>query len=179
MRFLWRSGVVLCALFPAMAALAATAACTVERTPDAAPSRAPSASGPPVRPCPWSEERGQDYEPETGRIRLTVTGLAEPHVTADGRGWVYSGPDQNRSGGHRYADGTTVAVLCVEAAGGRFADSANDASTVWFRIVGSFADGENDVTGWVPHAATGYASTYGQDTCSPGDRSGSSGPATG
>jgi hypothetical protein len=172
MRLLGRIGVVLCAL------VAATG-CTVERTPDAGPSRAPSSGTGSVRPCPWSEERGQEYEAETGRIRLVVTCLADPHVTADGRGWLYSGPDQSRGAGlYRYTDGTTVAVVCVERAGGRFTDSANHASSVWFQVLGSFADGGSDGTGWVPHAATGYASTTGQDVCSPGDRSGSS-PATG
>jgi hypothetical protein len=159
MRILAWCGVLLCAL---------TAACTVDRTPAAGPSGAPSTGGATARPCPWSEQNGQEYEPETGRIRLVVTCLPEPHATAERTGWVYSGPTPDQGGRvHRYADGMTVAVLCVEPAGSRFADSAEHASTVWFQVQGSFANGENDGTGWVPHAATGYARTAGQDPCPP------------
>jgi hypothetical protein len=161
MRTLRWSGVVVCALV-------AVTACTVERTPGAGSSPpAASAGAPSGRPCPWSEERGQEYEPETGRIRLVVACLGVQHRTGDGGGRVYGGPDGSQGDGdRRYADGTTAAVLCVEPAGGRFADSAGHGSTVWFQVDGAFADG-SDGTGWVPHAATGYASTAGQDACPP------------
>jgi hypothetical protein len=143
--------------------LAATA-CAVERTPDAGSSPRASASASSVRPCPWSEDRGQEYEPETGRIRLVVACLGDPHRTADGGGRVYGGPGQSQAaGGRGYADGLTAAVLCVEPSGDRFADSAGHASTVWFKVNATFADGDGD--GWVPHAATGYARAAGQEVC--------------
>jgi len=157
MRTLARGGVVL-------VALVATTACTVERTPDAGPSPPTSSSASSsTRPCPWSGERGQEYEPETGRIRLVVTCLGDEDRTGTG-GWVYGGPDRSARGGS-YGDGTTAAVLCVEPGGGRFTDSAGHSSTVWFKVNATFADGDGD--GWVPHAATGYARTAGQDACPP------------
>jgi hypothetical protein len=143
----------------------ATTACTVEQSPgspssgtSAGAATPPAASSGTPRPCPWSEERGQEYEPETGRIRLVGTCLG------DGGGWAYTGPDQ-RDGArqHRFTDGATFAVICVEPDGGRFVDSAAHASTVWFHVQGPFTGA--DGAGWVPHAATGYAEITGQDTC--------------
>jgi len=150
-------------------ALVAVTACTVERAPSAGPSgpSGPAASGPPTatgQPCPWSEARGQEDEPETGRIKLVVTCLGDQQRAGDG-GWVYGSPDATQSGDRRYADGTSAAVLCVDPAGGRFTDGAGHASTVWFRVHGTFADGDGE--GWVPHVATGYARAEGQDACPP------------
>jgi hypothetical protein len=147
-------------------ALVAVTACTVERTPEAGRSQ-PASSGPAAssaRPCPWSEARGQEYEPETGRVKLVVTCLSDQQ-RAGGGGWIYGSPDGNQSGERRYADGTSAAVLCVDPAGGRFTDGAGHASTVWFRVNGTFADGDGE--GWVPHVATGYARAEGQDPCPP------------
>jgi hypothetical protein len=182
MRILARCGAVLVCLL--------AAACTVDRVPGAGSSSPPGGtSAAAVRPCPWSEERGQEYEAETGRIRLIVACLGDAHLAGAGAGFVYSGPDATAGGGDlRFTDGTAVAVLCVQARGGRFADSAGHTSTVWFQVDGTFAGGSvasasasagpgtasasagpgtvgDDATGWVPHAATGYASTAGQDTC--------------
>ena len=56
-------------------------------------------------------------------------------------------------------------MLCVEPDGSRFADSAGQASTVWFQVDGAFIGG--DGSGWVPHVATGYAAAAGQDPCPP------------
>jgi hypothetical protein len=145
-----------------------TAACTVERPGSSSPGGSAGATAPaaspatPARPCPWSEERGQEYEAETGRIRLVTTCLGEQHLEGGG-GWAYGGPDQRGVREHRYPDGTAVAVICVEPDGARFADSADHASTVWFQVQGTFTGG--DGTGWVPHAATGYARATGQDSC--------------
>src|SRR4051794_16216614 len=96
-------------------ALVAVTACTVEQTPEAGPSQ-PATSGPPAssgRPCPWSEARSQEYEPETGRIKLVVTCLSDQQRTGDS-GWVYASPDGCQSAERRYADGTSAAVLCVD-----------------------------------------------------------------
>jgi hypothetical protein len=170
MRILARYGVLVCLL--------AVAACTIDRAPDAGSSPAASASAgassASTRACPWSEDRGQEYEAETGRVRLVVACLGDAHRAGAGSGFVYSGPGP---GGRdlRYTDGTTAAVLCVESSGDRFADGAGHASTVWFQVEGTFAgasgasgasDGATaDATGWVPHAATGYARVAGQDPC--------------
>jgi hypothetical protein len=173
MRFLARYGVLVCLL--------AAAACTVDNAPEAGSSpgagSSVGATSASARPCPWNEERGQEYEAETGRIRLVVACLGDAHRAGAGGGFVYSGPD---SGGRdlRFTDGTTVAVLCVDSSGDRFADSAGHTSTVWFQVEGSFAGGPGasgasgasdggaaDATGWVPHAATGYARAAGQDPC--------------
>jgi hypothetical protein len=160
MRTLARSGLVL-------GALVAATACTVERTPDAGPSPPtppPSASASSGRPCPWSELHGQEYEAETGRIRLVVTCLGDQDRTGDGGGWAHGGPLMVKGGDDRsYTDGTTAAVLCVEPMGAGFADSAGHVSKVWFKIHATFAGGDAD--GWVPHAATGYAAVAGQEIC--------------
>lgn len=144
----------------ALVAVTAVAGCTVEGSPSADPSAAPSgsASGSAGPQCPWSEARGQEYEPETGRIKLIRTCLA----AGDG-GFVYRTASTTQQF-DRYTEGTTVAVLCVESAGERYLDSGGHPSTVWFRVDGEFAGGDNQ--GWVPHAATGYAETNAEDPCS-------------
>jgi hypothetical protein len=138
--------------------------CTVDGSPAAGPSGAASgsASGSGGPPCPGSESRGQEFEPETGRIKLARTCLAAGDVH-DAGGFVYrTAAATDRL--DRYTDGTTVAVLCVEFSGERYLDSGGHPSTVWFRVDGQFAGGDSQ--GWVPHAAIGYARTNIEDPCS-------------
>jgi hypothetical protein len=156
------------ARYAVLGCLLATAACTIDREPDAASSPAASApagaSSASARACPWSEDRSQEYEPETGRIRLVVACLGDAQRAGAGSGFVYSGPGADGRD-LRFTDGTTAAVLCVDSSGDRFADSAGHASTVWFQVEGTFSGAATDATGWVPHAVTGYARVAGQDPC--------------
>jgi hypothetical protein len=139
--------------------------CTVDGVPETGPSGAASApaSGPGGGPpCPWSELRGQDYEPENGRVKLVHTCLAARDVHGSG-GFLYRTP-ATANQADRYTDGVAVAVVCVEANGERYLDNGGHSSVVWFRVDGEFAGGE--AQGWVPHAATGYAATTSKDPCS-------------
>jgi hypothetical protein len=152
--------------------------CTVEGVPDAGPSggASGSASGPGLGPpCPWSELRGQDYEAETGRVKLVRACLATADLHEAG-GYVYRAP-ATADRADRYTEGTAVAVVCVERNGASYRDSGGHTSTVWFRVDGEFATGE--AQGWVPHAATGYASATAEAPCSGGSASpGPSGSAS-
>lgn len=148
----------------ALVVVTAAGGCTVEGVPTAGPSggASGSASGSGFAPpCPWSELRGQDLEPETGRAKLVRVCLAaaDRHDTG---GYVYrTAATTDRA--DRYTEGTSVAVLCVERNGQSYRDSGGHTSTVWFRIDGEFASG--DAQGWVPHAATGYAGATAKESC--------------
>lgn len=145
--------------------VAAAGGCTVEGVPTADPSGGASSSaigsalGP---PCPWSELRGQDYEPETGRIKLVRACLTATDLHESG-GYVYRAPAATDRA-DKYTEGTSVAVVCFERNGASYRDSGGTTSTTWFRVDGEFASGDSQ--GWVPHAATGYASTAAEDPCS-------------
>ncbi|GAA0955844.1 hypothetical protein [Virgisporangium aurantiacum] len=138
----------------------ALAGCTVSVEPDASASGGPSSpapgasgSGSSGAGCPWAENRGQAYEPETGRIKLVSTCL-----DTQAAGAVYrTAAVAERAG--RYTDGTPVAVLCIDFGGESYRDSGGYASKIWFKI-------DNDGgTGYVPHAATGYADINAEDAC--------------
>lgn len=143
----------------------AVAGCTVTAEPDASASGGPSSpapgssgsgssgSGSSGSGCPWAENRGQEYEPETGWIKLVSTCLDQRAA-----GSVYrTAAVVERAG--QFTDGTAVAVLCIEFGGETYRDSGGYASRIWFKI-------DNDVsTGYVPHAATGYAAINAEDAC--------------
>jgi hypothetical protein len=140
----------------------AVAGCTVTGEPDASgasggPSAGPStgSSGPGSSGpgCPWAENRGQAYEPETGRIKLVSICLDKRTA-----GYVYrTAAVAERAG--RFTDGTAVAVLCIDFGGESYRDSGGYTSKIWFKI------DDGDGTGYVPHAATGYADTNAEDPC--------------
>jgi hypothetical protein len=154
----------------ALVVVAAAGGCTVEGPPTAGPSGGASSSanasglGP---PCPWSELRGQNYEPETGRIKLVRACLAVDDLQ-DGGGYIYRSP-RTADRADKYTEGTQVAVICVERNGESYRDSGGHTSTTWLRVDGEFASGEAQA--WVPHAATGYASITAEDPCSGGSAS--------
>jgi hypothetical protein len=145
------------------------AGCTVTVEPGAEASGGPSGSSRPSGSaagssgpaCPWSEARGQEYEPETGRVKLVGTCL-DPRP-ADGTGGHVYRTASTAERVDRWADGTQVAVLCVERAGQSYRDSGGHASTVWFKVDGTFAAGDGQ--GFVPHAAAGYAAADTEDPC--------------
>lgn len=133
----------------------AVAGCTVTTEPDASASGGPSspATGSSGPGCPWAENRGQAYEPETGRIKLVSTCLDKQAT-----GSVYrTAAVVERAG--QFTDGTPVAVLCIDFGGESYRDSGGYASKIWFKI-----DNDGD-TGYVPHAATGYADINAEDAC--------------
>ena len=141
----------------------AVAGCTVTVEPDASASGAPSSSGSPGSGspgsgspgsgCPWAENRGQAYEPETGRIKLVSTCL-----DTQAAGTVYrTAAVAERAG--RFTEGTPVAVLCIDLGGESYRDTGGYASRIWFKI------DSDDGSGYVPHAATGYADTNAEDAC--------------
>ena len=146
-------------------ATVAVAGCTVTVEPDAQASGGPSGSsgsspGPSGPGCPWTEASGQEYEPETGRVKLVSTCL-DPQTAATGGDVYRTAAATERA--DRFTDGTQVAVLCVDLAGETYRDRGGHASTVWFKVDGTFATGDGQ--GYVPHAATGYAATAGEDAC--------------
>jgi len=134
----------------------AVAGCTVTVEPDASASGGPSASPSAVSSgpgCPWAENRGQAYEPETGRIKLVNTCLDKQTA-----GTVYrTAAVAERAG--QFTDGTPVAVLCIDFGGESYRDSGGYASKIWFKI------DDDGGTGYVPHAATGYADINAEDAC--------------
>jgi hypothetical protein len=143
-------------LLLAIAVAGSTAGCTVTVEPDAsAVPSSPASSGPGSSGsgCPWAENRGQAYEPETGRIKLVSTCLDKQTG-----GTVYrTAAVAERAG--QFTDGTPVAVLCIDFGGESYRDSGGYASRIWFKI-------DNDgSTGYVPHAATGYADINAEDAC--------------
>lgn len=133
--------------------------CTVTTGPEveAGVSASPSVSGSGVAGCPFTEARGQEYEPETGRIKLVNGCLNTPAAGAVFR----TAATAQRADG--FTEGVPVAVLCIDFNGESYRDVAGYASKIWFKIDGEFTAGDGQ--GYVPHAATGYAAINAEDAC--------------